>query len=536
MIASPDPRRAQAEKLTWLPEHLREAWIQAHADEAQKRITKSARAEFGDRSAVRPVVGHEPDAELCDMAKHRAQVLESLIEKTAEIITLEWLNAAVEKLDARPFAYQGDRPEPDQLAGMLKRAMCPIWWRRQLRRACVRRHESRSINAGIVGVRRAWYCTSETVRRRGLQVARNTAILEATELENEAGQCYTLAALVAVSPASKPIRRGELMTRIRGCEEWADAAGMVGVFTTNTAPSRFHSQGGSNPNHQGETPRDAQQWLCKTWARARAALQRAQIGAFGFRVAEPHKDGCPHWHMLLWCKPENIDQLTSILRAAWLKHEGDEAGASEHRFKAKEMTRGGAAGYVAKYIAKNIDDFGSIGAEGHIDDGETLHAAPRDRQDDAYDTTPARRVESWAAAWGIRQFQAIGQPPVTVWRELRRIDAATAAEGSPRLQAACAAVHRTGDKRADWSAYLTAQGGAMRGRAYVLRLAVHDTETVGAYETKTQARPYGVFDTARPGKHLISNRKKWKAKGTWTVADRAPKRTLRHEGGPLARH
>ena len=170
--------------------------------------------------------------------------------------------------------------------------------------------------------------------------------------------------------------------------------------------------------------------------------------------------------MLLWVDAAQAQQLKDLLRACWLQHEGDEYGAQEYRFKAEEIdpARGGAVAYVAKYISKNIDDFGAVGEEGHFDQlggqRELIEG-----------TNKARRVTAWASAWGIRQFQAIGQPPVTVWRELRRIEAGMVAGASKRLQRAHAAVHKTEGKRADWRAYLTEQGGAMVGRfagSYIL--------------------------------------------------------------------
>lgn len=169
------------------------------------------------------------------------------------------------------------------------------------------------------------------------------------------------------SVSNPKIARHELMVRMRGFEDMANEMGLVGMFYTLTAPSRYHSthvqSGRRNDKYQHVSPRQTQKYLCKVWARVRAKWSREDIRTFGFRVAEPHHDGTPHWHLLLFLRPEEVENATAIFRKHAMKEDGNEKGASEHRFTVTPIDEqfGSATGYIAKYISKNIDGYGMDG-------------------------------------------------------------------------------------------------------------------------------------------------------------------------------
>lgn len=398
------------------------------------------------------------------------------------------------------------------LSGMGARVRCQYWWRRALRKLVARKCERGALALGLVSKPSGQpYASNRAVMRRMDQNRRNAETAESVYFENDEGLVLTLAELASKSTANKAIRRGELMTRIKGCEAIADESGHAGLFLTLTCPSRFHStlrDGRRNPKYDGSDPREGQTWLRTMWARARAKLSRKGIGMYGFRVAEPHHDGCPHWHALLWFQTDQAMQdAECILRTHWLSDDGDEPGALERRLVAKRMISGQATGYIAKYVAKNIDDEG-VGA--HLDDYADGEIAAQYLN--ATEVKPAMRVEAWAAHWGIRQFQGIGQPPVTVWRELRRVreEQARCAGVGGTIHRAWTAAQRFGDVHASWAGYVKAQGGLMRGRKCRIVLRRELRECDGLYGRVPRPVPVGVALNLKCASTVWSERRLWR--------------------------
>lgn len=394
-------------------------------------------------------------------------------------------------------------------AGKIKRAVDKGWWVRSLRKEHARRFEHVAIGLGFTSYKAGIYLSNESAARQMKRNSDNKKLLEKTVLKNELGHEYTLAELSALGVSNKAIRRGELMTRIRGFEEIAKECGDVGMFWTVTAPSKYHAvlskSGDTNPNYKGATPRDAQAYLCTVWKRIRSALDKKGIKLYGFRIAEPHHDGCPHWHLLLFCNKNHVGMAETTIRKYALEEDSTEKGAQENRVKLVriEAGKGTAAGYIAKYVAKNID-----GA--HVGDHKTNEGwiVTNDLLG-GQEITPSQRVTLWAQLHGIRQFQQIGGAPIGVWRELRRVEAERITFASGDVKAAWASAQRNGDELADFAKYLRAQGGATCGRNVNVRIATKEAEIVGRYETTFQEKPCGVYSVSNINAIYESKRYQW---------------------------
>jgi len=393
------------------------------------------------------------------------------------------------------------------LASCVNRMGCERWWKRKL--STLQKHAIESVarDLGLVHRKSSPYSSKHSQLDRTRQKQETLAYLENTYLCNEEQEVYSLKELYDKSVSNPYIRRAELMTRIKGFEIVADQLGHTGQFYTITTPSRMHARlhdGRKNPNYDGSNPASVNRYLQKMWARIRAKFDRDGLHVYGFRVAEPNHDGTPHWHMLFFMDGNICDKVKNILRAYSLKVDGNEKGAAKHRFKAEKIdkSKGTAAGYIAKYISKNID-------------GEHIE---KDLDGNNSKSTAAA-IDTWASRWGIRQFQQIGGPSVTVWRELRRLSRQKAEVSDPLLNEATQ--HAAA---ADWAAYVMVMGGPQcrrEGRPispyYQQEEFIDKTtgafieEGLTAYGDPAPARIKGILVNHFP---VITHTKKWKLSST----------------------
>lgn len=303
-------------------------------------------------------------------------------------------------------------PKQNKIMSKIERVCDPKWWRRSISKQIMQRREAGAIKMGLVNSRKGLYISDYGLERQRQRNKRSLEWLQGSEMVNELGESISLEDIFNAGVSNPNIRFIEMVTRAKGYEFYANQLGFTGLFLTITCPSRMHERhrksGRHNAKYDGTTPKQAHQYLCHQWAKARAAFKRDGIEPLFIRIAEPHHDATPHWHMLVFVKPEHKENLIRIMRHYAFEHDGNERGAKESRFEIEEINpaKGSAVGYIIKYIAKNVDGK-AVGID-YESEGQDV-------------ATTVERVTAWARLWGIRQFQFSEHCPITIYRELRKI-------------------------------------------------------------------------------------------------------------------
>lgn len=340
---------------------------------------------------------------------------------------------ALSLLSAYTRACLIEPPEPvgnRHVEGCVQRLQDAKWWRAQARKVWSQRREQRHREAGRVHRRAGLYISEEIMCWTRQRRQANREMLEALEALSDAGDVLSLTDAIDASVSNPAIRCTELMVRNAGMEFLSECRGDDALFLTWTLSSKWHAwtwrEGRvyRNPNYEGATPVEAQARIAELWDKAVRRLRRKKIRWYGARFVQPHHDGCPHWHLLVFVSPDDRERLVKIMRDAALTDEPNEWGASRRRFDVEliDRAKGSAVGYVARYIARGVDGskLDKNGLVDRDDDGTMHHVA---------EAHSVERVTAWASCWRIRLFQFIGLPPQTIWRELRRVRAPAEASG-----------------------------------------------------------------------------------------------------------
>ena len=400
------------------------------------------------------------DAKIDNYAKYKS--------KQIQRDNMEWLSRmpskqdAVREIKARfeqigiPFPLKDKYWKKDfnksKVIAALARTADHLWLRKQLKKVAIRQLEQLHREFSMVSKDRDSYLSNANFLRIMARKKANEKLLESLVATNELDQSYTLADLQKLSVSNPALRRTELMVRCAGFEEWSpgDAREWEPYFLTLTAPSKYHPTTTrnktvfKNKKYTGYTPKQTQDYLNKCWQRIRASLARSRCQYFGFRVTEPHHDGTPHWHLLFFIEKTSVDTLCATFTRYALQEDGNERGAKQQRCDIiyLDPNKGRATGYIAKYISKNVD-----GYKIDIDDESGTKA-----------DKAAIRVSCWASLWGIRQFQQIGGPPVTVYRQCRQHDISNS-----KLTKLLSDVVNAADG-GHWAEYTSLMGGSITKR------------------------------------------------------------------------
>jgi large subunit ribosomal protein L30 len=435
---------------------------------------------------------------------------EALFTDDAQSYLYGQLAGAVRALNITPMywkKYQKGQMTIRMAYSAIARMMNNEWWVSQLKAQRMRWRESLLIAAGEVNKDRSPYASKSAIRDVHARRLANLEYLKSCELENKAtGERIDLISKVMASISNPEIRRMELMNTIAGIERYAASVGDVGMFITITTPSKYHPTRqvgkGENKtvqlnhgwNDEAYTPKDGQRYLCGIWSKMRTAFKDNDLQVYGMRVVEPHHDATPHWHMMLFCKRSQRKQIIDIMRRYAMKEDGNERGAARNRFEAKHLNKGGAAGYIAKYIAKNIDGYA---LDGQLD---------KDTGKPLKDTASA--VTAWASTWRIPQFKTIGIPTMGAYRELRKLPrgVSIASDFDERVEAARAAADE-----GEFDFYIAAQGGAnVRRDDQTVRVARTTTDEVNEYEEDIE-RVVGIYAPHLGAGHIrITRTSEWR--------------------------
>jgi hypothetical protein len=195
-----------------------------------------------------------------------------------------------------------------------------------------------------------------------------------------------------------------------GTEEYARDLGYGCLFITLTVPAHMHSNPTSKNNTwDGTTIKEAHDYLAQKWkkftndlSRKKYSIKLSEGDLFGYRVVEPHADGTPHWHALIYSAHELLKGSILTLLEKHFSNKSEALTTSYFPMNSENESHPPIS-YIVKYLSGAVD----------FDNNYITNNSD--------DKIKAQQVDAWKSAVRLRSFQAFGKTaPKTYWRLFRK--------------------------------------------------------------------------------------------------------------------
>lgn len=206
----------------------------------------------------------------------------------------------------------------------------------------------------VVDISRIYGLTNDDLAMTKAKIKAQSIFLDYSYIQdNSTGQQFSLKDCIVSSNHSPHRYYGEIQNRVNTLEREATNANLTPVFLTLTLPSEFHimktTRDGKlirNPKYNGVDPKESVKILTKMLAKLRqdrSLKELTKMQRMYYRVNEPHKDGTPHTHILLFIPKERIERVEKAFYHLF--------NQKSNKFEKNIIS---ATSYIMKYINKTL--------------------------------------------------------------------------------------------------------------------------------------------------------------------------------------
>jgi hypothetical protein len=194
---------------------------------------------------------------------------------------------------------------------------------------------------------------------------------------------------------------------------------------TFTAPPEFHPNPSGAKSTRSYNPdlgvKGSHDHINHAWKKIRALLNKRGVKAspntyFGARTVETHKDGCIHWHLIIFIQTTLISEFSNACKEKLPLR-------NQIKIVLGDDKKGAASSYVFKYLMKEFD-ISSLDKSitSRLKEADLSEDTIREENDLA-SIKNSERVKAALQAMNIRQYQTVGLLSVTtLLRKINKLD------------------------------------------------------------------------------------------------------------------